>query len=291
MMTLQQRLHCTHNQDVLPKIIAFRDDYHYFDELENLEMMKLDECIFILKIIAKKIKNNDKEKLSRLTEIQLLLLKEQQMGDDIALMKIQMETLHLQNKILHAEAETHQAKRQELEAKMELERQKIETERQKFEAKMELEREKLADQETKTKLLTEQSKLHMRGLIELFEREFSQNLEFIRILKEKKEALDKSFKTPQKVDRKTKWSIMLNLPEYSDLKDELLKEAGSEENFETQMRSLMTELNKRIHKPFDDMDPPGAGFLVINACLIGTSNAQMLKCIAKKCKISHMVIP
>jgi hypothetical protein len=181
---------------------------------------------------------------------------------------------------------------------MELERQKIEAERQKIEAKMELERQKieternkLAEQETKTKLLTEQSKLHMRGLIELFEHEFSNKPEFIRILEEKHDTLHQTSKTPKKVDRKTKWSIMLSLPEYSDLKDELLKEAGNEKNFETQMRSLMTELNKRIHKPFDDMDPPGAGFLVIDGCLIGTSNAQILKCIAKKCKISHMVIP
>jgi hypothetical protein len=206
------------------------------------------------------------------------------MLDELAFKDMQIEMLKkdLASQRVEAEAklalERHRADnvRIELEAKLILQRQEAEAQRA-------LEREEAAHRQTATNLLAEQSKLHMRGLIELFEKQFSKNPSFIQIMNESSNT---------KIDRKTKWGIMLDLEEYSDLRSDLLEDFYDTNAICTQVNALLDTLNHIAHSPLKDvLDPSSSASLVINRLSIGNIQAQLLKCIAKKCNILHMIIP
>jgi hypothetical protein len=177
---------------------------------------------------------------------------------------------------------------QEAEAKLALQRLDAETKRMEdkakvvaAEAKVVYERQQALIREARTNVLAEQSKLHMRGLIELFEKEFSKNGKF-------KEIVNSS---TIKVDRKTKWTIMLELEDYSDLKEELLKDFYDTKAITTQVNALIDNLNRLAHNALKDvLDPSTVASLVINRLSVGDSQAQLLKCIAEKCNIAYMII-
>jgi hypothetical protein len=244
-------------------------------------------------------RDDNKDKLSRLFEIQFLLMKEQRMIDTIEFQKIQIAELTAQLALEKSKNETERALIKAERAILEAERLKSQLQLADKEAILEAERLKsqlqLANKEAKTNLLAEKSKLHMRGLVELLEQEFSKDPTFIEVLNEKQSALDQQsniYTDRKKVDRKTKWAIMLALQDYDDLKQKLLQEFKHDNEITTQINALLGNLNSLIHNPLKDiLDPPCAGSFVINRLSVGDFKAKLLSIIAEHCNISYVIIP
>lgn len=226
-----------------------------------------------MEAVARQVPDTQTRKLARLYDVQILLMKEQRM--------IEQEKYKNQEKDLQIANLKLQLAKSNSTLQLHLANDSI--------------------KKAETELLAEQSKLHMRGLIERFESLFKLDEDFKKKLQEKEESIKREFienhgnlqEDMPKVTRREKWSMALDCSGFEDLAENITDQCKiCRTDIATQINTLLKTLNGIVHNPLCDViDPATTTCLVINKLVVGEMQARLLGCIAIKCQINSIVIP
>jgi hypothetical protein len=92
------------------------------------------------------------------------------------------------------------------------------------------------------------------------------------------------------IDQNTKWSVMLELDDYADLKQDLLAEFGNMETIITCIHSLLRMVNSLTTHPLrNTLDGSAMASVRLFRLSIGESHTKLLTCIADKCYIPYFI--
>jgi len=244
-----------------------------YNQLTKAEEMELEDCLLRVEAVARRVPDTQTRKLACLYDVQILLMKEQRMVEqekyktqekDLEIANLKLQLAH-SNSTLQLHLATDTIKKAE------------------------------------TELLAEQSKLHMRGLIEHFESLFKLDEDFKKKLHEREESIKRKFidndgklqdNMPQ-VTRREKWLMALDCSRFGDLAENIMEQCKiCRTDIATQINALLKTLNGIVHNPLCDViDPTTTTCLVINKLVVGEMQARLLECIAIKCQINSVVIP
>lgn len=277
-MPILESLNCSANIiRVLPLLETLSHDHRQLVQAEQLE---LEDCLLRVEAVARQIPNTQTRKLARLYDVQILLMKEQRMIEQKS-----YEDTKRDLQIAELELQLAKSAAKAAEKDMEITRMKAEAQLR----------------ATTTQLLAEQSKLHMRGLIELFEQQFEDDEEFKREKQRELQRLEDEHRKVHgaipkanrpHVTRKAKWRIALGVANFADVAQNIVQECQVHpEEVATQINALLGKLNNLAHHPLRDvLDPSSATCLVINHHVIGDLPSKLLRCIALKCNIDVIII-
>lgn len=221
---------------------------HEYEKLAGAEQMELEDCLMRVEAVAKQVSDKQTKKLARLYDVQILLMKAQRM----------------------TEQKAYEDQKKDLEI-----------------ADLKLQLAKSSKAKANTELLAEQSKLHMRGLVEYFENMFEKDEHFKKERQEELQRLEDKFrlehgeiprKAAPQVSRKDKWILALKSPNFKDVAENITNTCNIHPGeVTTQINALLGKFNNIVHHPLRDvLDSASSTCVVINRHVVGEMPAQLL---------------